>query len=314
MSVPTVPNVPITIAILTFKRPYTLLSALTAVADQAASLPAAIDILVVDNDSQHSAEEVVMSVEAGVPVHYLCEPTPGIAAARNAALRMASKARLLIFFDDDQTPEVGWLANLVEHWERARCVAVAGPVLSQLPDPVPSPWVVASGVFDRTRYVTGTHKSGAGAGNLLLDMDFLRHHGLKFDAKLGLQGGEDTLLTHEIVAVGGVIEWCDEAVATEQVPPERVTHGWMRRRSFRAGTSWSRAELRTANSTSRRARKASAIILRSTIRIVISTVLAGTGFLRRSDTISARNMRTVYSHIGAIAGLIGGQVNDYSRN
>ena len=314
MSVRPVPQVPITIAILTFKRPETLLSALTAVADQASSLPAAIDVLVVDNDSQHSAKETVMSLEADIPIHYLCESTPGIATARNAALTTASNARLLIFFDDDQIPEERWLANILMHWERVRSAAVAGPVLSQLPDPSPNPWVVASGVFDRPRYVTGTHKSGAGAGNLLLDMDFLRQHDLKFDPKLGLQGGEDTLLTHEIVAKGGVIEWCDEAVATEQVPPERVTHGWMRRRSFRAGTSWSRAELKTATSTSQRIKKASVIVLRSAARILISLVLAGTGFLRHDDMLSARNMRALYSHAGAIAGLMGGQVSDYSRN
>lgn len=303
----------ITIAILTYKRPQMLQGALRAVAEQAVMVQTSIEILVVDNDPQRSALDTVTSTMSKVPIRYLSEQTPGIAAARNAALSATVDSRLLIFFDDDEIPCDEWLANLLSHWEVSQCAAVAGPVLSRLPEEIPNTWVVASGVFDRVRYATGTRKSGAGAGNLLLDMDFLRRHDLRFDQKLGLQGGEDTLLTHQIVAKGGVIEWCDEAVAVESVPPDRITHAWMRRRLFRSGASWSKAELRTAGPLRGRIATGVVITLRSGVKAAVSSIVAGVGFLQRNQERSARNLRDVYANLGAIAGLMGGHVSDYSR-
>ncbi|WP_454301209.1 glycosyltransferase family 2 protein [Salana multivorans] len=307
------PAVPVTVAILTYQRPAMLRTALEAVSEQASALSCPIELLVVDNDPRATAEDVVVSLEADVPVRYVCEPTPGIAAARNAALVAARDSRLLVFVDDDEVPEPEWLARLLGHWEQTRCAAVAGPVLSRLPDPVPDPWVVASGIFDRARFPTGSRRPGAGAGNLLLDLQFVRRHQLAFDARLGLQGGEDTLLTHEIVARGGFIEWCDEAVATELVPPERVTRSWMRRRAFRSGSSWARATIAVAPGRGQRLRARVTVAGRSIALLLLNAAGAAVAVLRRDRDQSARRMRAVYAQAGAGSGLTGRQVSDYRR-
>lgn len=314
MSPSSLPQGPVVVAILTYKRPLTLEPAVQAVAEQAAELDVPIDILIVDNDPERSAEDAVAAMVTPVPVHYLSEPTPGIAAARNAALKAAADYRLLVFFDDDQSPEPNWLRYLLEHWERVQCAAVAGPVLSVLPDKIPDPFVVASGIFETARFPTGTKKSGAGAGSLLLDMNFLRDHKLQFDPRLGLRGGEDTLLTHEIVAAGGIIEWCDEAVATEPVAPERMTHSWMRRRAFRSGASWARSVIATTPGRRGRFVARVAIAARSVLRILMSVALIAYGLIRRDNRKVARQTKDIYSLAGALSALVGAQeVEDYSR-
>lgn len=315
MSAPSIPHVPITVAILTFKREHLLQPMVEAVAHQCVDLQADISIVVVDNDPARSAEPIIEPLTEKYPIRYVSEPTPGIAAARNAALKAASTSRVLVFIDDDELPEPGWLAHLLGHWDSARCEVVVGPQDFILPDPVPDTWVVASGLFDNMRHPTGSKRQGASSANLLLDMDFLREHTISFDPRLGLAGGEDTLLAHQILAAGGRIEWCNEAIVTEPVPPERITREWMRRRVFRSGASWARAVLATAPGRRGRLTARVTIAFRSVLRILVSSVALGFGLVRRDERRVATQARTIFSLAGALSALVGArQIEDYSRN
>src|SRR3712207_9285353 len=80
---------------------------------------------------------------------------------------------------------------------------------------------LGSGAFDRPTHPTGATMSGAGAGNLLLDLRQVRALGLSFDERFGLTGGEDTLFTHALVRAGAEIRWCDEAEAAAVRSVER---------------------------------------------------------------------------------------------
>lgn len=315
MSASSLPQVPVTVAILTFKREHLLQPMVEAVAHQCVELAADVSIVVVDNDPARSAEPIIQPLTEKYPLRYVSEPVPGIAVARNAALRAAGDSRLLVFIDDDELPESHWLRHLLTHWESARCEVVVGPQDFVLPDPVPDTWVVASGLFDNIRHPTGSRRQGASSANLLLDLDFLREHKLSFDARLGLAGGEDTLLAHQILAAGGRIEWCNEAIVTEAVPPERITRTWMRRRVFRSGASWARAVIATAPGRRGRLTARVTIALRSVVRILISSVLMGYGLVRRDEKRVATQARTIYSLAGALSSLVGArQVEDYSRS
>lgn len=310
-----IPPVPVTVAILTYRRQHLLPALLEEVSRQCEELPYPANIVVVDNDPDQSAESVVQRLADRFPIHYINEPTPGIAAARDTAVRSARASRILVFIDDDEMPLPGWLGHLLSHWERSSSAAVAGPVEYVLPTPVPDPWVVASGVFDRVQRPTGSRREGASSANLLLDLDFLREHNLSFDRRLGLRGGEDTMLTHQITAVGGSIEWCDEAVVREAVTPDRVTRPWLRRRSFRSGASWGRAEITSAPGHLAQLRKRATIAVKSTIRIGICSMALAYNLVRRDKPQAARQSRTLYSHVGALSSVIGApEVEDYSRD
>jgi hypothetical protein len=155
---------------------------------------------------------------------------------------------------------------------------------------------------------------GAGAGNLLLDLSQVRRLGLRFDARFGLTGGEDTLFTHQLIAAGGEIRWCDEAVAVESIPADRLTRAWVLTRSFRSAGSWSRAELQVAGSAAGRARLRAVLAVRAAARTALAA-LQWLGAAVRGDVAGrARAMCTLASYAGLVVGAVGHVHEEYARD
>ncbi|WP_439590883.1 glycosyltransferase family 2 protein [Microbacterium sp.] len=307
----------LTVAVLTFHRADQLVEGLTPIIDQVRGLAAAGGavsagrVLVVDNDPAASARSVVTSL--GAPdVDYVVEPAPGIAAARGRALREADASDLLIFIDDDERPRPGWLATLVETWLRHESAAVAGRVVPVFSEPVP-PWIEAGRFFVRRSMPTGTEVSAAAAGNLLLDVAQLRSLGVEFDGRLGLGGGEDTLLTRTLVARGGRIVWCDESVAEDHVPASRMTRAWVLRRAWSHGNTSVVVDLILGASRAQRARVRISAAVGGCARVVAGGVQALIGAVTRSRYHSARGLRAVYRGAGMAVASIGVTYHEYSR-
>ncbi len=299
------------VAVLTYRRTQYLPALLDALVEQAATVHPRAEVLVVDNDPDASAADVVLGW-AGHGVRYAHEPRPGISAARNRALTEASRAEVLVFIDDDELPCPGWLARLVGAWRTWGCAAVAGPVSSHLPAPA-SAWVAGTGVFDRRRETTGALVGGAGAGNLLLDVAQVRRLGLAFDERLGLTGGEDTLFTHELVHRGGELRWCDEAEAVESVPADRVTRAWVLRRCFRSAGSWSRAEISLAAGAAGRLRTRAGILARAAVRLALALLALVPATVRRDAGARGAAVATLASYAGLVVGALGFVPREYGR-
>jgi glycosyltransferase involved in cell wall biosynthesis len=302
----------VVIAVLTYRRDELLHDLLTALVVQAATVTPPADVLVVDNDPGGSARDTV-AIWQGQGVRYVNEQRPGIAAARNRALVEATDADALVFIDDDETPSSRWLASLVGAWQEWGCAAVAAPVLARFAGPVES-WVSGSGVFDAPVRRTGELVRGAGAGNLLLDMAELNALGLTFDERLGLTGGEDTMFTHALVQAGREIRWVAEATATEHVPADRTTRGWVIRRAYRSASSWCRAEVAVLPSAAARGRRRADLAARA---LWHGTVAAGQflgGVLRRDVARRARATCAVAAQAGVLSGLLGYVREEYARS
>ena len=302
---PVTPDV--VVAVLTYRRAELLPDLLSAALPQIAAAGAVL--LVVDNDPEASARPVV-ATWAGV--RYVHEPRPGISAARNRALDDAAGADVLVFLDDDELPSPGWLDSLLATWREWACAAVAGPVPPLFSGPV-DPWVAGSGVFDRPERATGLLLHGAGAGNLLLDLDRVRRHGLRFDESLGLTGGEDTLFTHHLVALGEQIRWCAEAEAVELVPAERLTRRWARQRSFRSASSLSRAELTLARGRTARLRLRLAVATKAAARTAQGAVGFTVAVARRDVAARGRAVCLIAAYAGLVAGALGYVRAEYAR-
>jgi hypothetical protein len=299
------------VAVLTFRRTELLPGLLAAVTAQAGTLEPPAEVLVVDNDPAGSAREVVTGW-AGDGVRYVHEPRPGISAARNRALDEARDADVLVFIDDDETPAPDWLARLTGAWQEWGCAAVAGPVPPSFPGPV-DPWVLGSGVFDRPERVSGALVPGAGAGNLLVDVAQVRALALRFDERLGLTGGEDTLFTHTLVRRGGRIRWCAEAVAVEAVPEDRLTRRWARQRSFRSAGSWSRAEVLLADGATARCRLRAAVLAKAMVKVTWAGLAVLAGVLTADPAARGRGVCTAAAYLGLVAGSLGHVPDEYGR-
>jgi glycosyltransferase involved in cell wall biosynthesis len=84
------------------------------------------EIVVIDNNSTDDTAAVVESFKSRAPVSYLLEKRTGKNAALNKALQECRLKELVVFTDDDVTPERDWLQQIVCVSTRRPDVAVFG--------------------------------------------------------------------------------------------------------------------------------------------------------------------------------------------
>lgn len=305
------------VAIPTFKRPGTLALNLRAVSAQAAALTTVggrsitARVVVVDNDPDASARETV--AEIGTDIDYMHEPTPGIAAVRNRSLDMAADDDLVVFIDDDEAPHDNWLQAMVDTWDAHDADAVWGKVLSVFDGPI-DPWIEAGEFFVRKARRTGDRLDRAATNNLLLDMHTVQRLGLRFDERLGLGGGEDTLFSQQLVAGGGTIRWCDEAVVDDLVPASRATRRWVLARKMSHGNVGVRVDKLRVGRGPRRYAVAARATVGGAVRVGYGGLQYVAGRLVRSPRLESRGARVTVRGIGMAAGGLGLRYEEYSRS
>jgi glycosyltransferase involved in cell wall biosynthesis len=312
----------IVIAIPTFRRPE-LLAALLAVLPERIAELAPEDraaVLVVDNDSSGSAAPTVAS--SPIPARFVIETGAGVAHVRNRALDEADNAMravgeagadALVFIDDDEVPEPGWLRALVDTWRAYDCAAVMGVVRSDLPADL-DPWLVATGTFRRATHPTGTEMPAAATGNLLLDLARVRRVGARFDPRLSLTGGEDTLFTRALVRAGERIVWCAESVAVDTVVPERLTRSWARERAYMRGNATVHIALMEASGSARIGVLRCRFALGGAARIFSGGLLRIAGRLASRPDTDAYGWRVLHRGRGMLAAAAGHVHRAYARD
>lgn len=299
------------IAVLTYRRPEDLRSAIPPLLQQADTSPFPTRVLVIDNDPAGDAAPTV-SAFTDNRLHYVHEPAPGIAAARNRALKESAGDSLLIFIDDDEVPSEHWLNALLQTYQSTLAAAVVGPVISEY-SLAPDPWIVAGEFFNRRRLPTGTALSVAATNNLLLDLHQIRALGLTFDDRFGLSGGSDTLFTRHLVISGAKMVWCDEAVVVDRVPESRLTRDWVMRRAFRSGNGWSRVVLELSESRLRRIVNQTKLLCAGGIRSMGGLGRFVLGLALRSQRHQAKGLRTAARGAGMASGAFGYVYSEYKR-
>lgn len=305
----------VTVAIPTFKRNEHLVELLPLLIDQAgqaaANGPYNVRLLVIDNDPEGGARQTVWEA-GGEAVQCVSEPTPGLSAVRNRAIAEAEGSRLLAFMDDDGRPCTGWLVGLLHTWADTGAAAIAGRVLEEY-EVAPDPWIEAGGFFRRRSMPTLSTVAAAPAGNLLIDLEVVRRLGLRFDARLGLAGGEDTLFTRQLTAAGERIVWCDESRVVDLVPAARMNRRWVLKRAYSHGNTTSLVAVTLAS--------------RGLPRLGVRVACVGGGLGRGIGGVSlfivgkvtgnlvqeARGLRAAHRGLGMVSGSFGHRVEEYAR-
>lgn len=224
------------VAIPTFRRIDWLRELLSHLGPQLEEVPQA-SVLVLDNDHAGSARPIQDHVllREGF-AEYLHVGAGDVVSVRNAALDEAAKrgASHLVFLDDDELPDPGWLAALVGMQRLHGADVVAGPV-RQRETTRNRPHVKA--LLSRDERDAGPFKGDVGSGNVLLSMDFVHRSQTRFDTRLKSLGGEDTLFFRQAARAGALVCWAPEAVAVERASPDRLTRSALLRRSLANGRS-----------------------------------------------------------------------------
>lgn len=213
----------ISVCICTYKRPQMLSNLLSKLQDQVTDNFFTYSVIVVDNDVNRSAKDVVAGWrnKSKIKIDYFCEPEQNIALARNKAVENA-KGDFIAFIDDDEFPDSSWLINLLKTYHEYNCAGVLGPVNPYFENSPPT-WLVKGKFCERPSHETGTvlHHGNTRTGNVLLVRNIFEDKQNRFGAEFGLTGGEDEDFFKRMITDGKSFVWCNEAVVFETVPPER---------------------------------------------------------------------------------------------
>lgn len=230
----------VTICVATYRRVDMLDTLLSGVVPQATALGATV--VVVDNDPEASARGVCARYSE---VKYYVEPTPGIAAARNACLFYSpADTEAYVFVDDDEYVADNWLTVLVRTLNETEADAVVGPAHPIYPAHAPR-WMKKGQFFEYSIHETGPHPYLPATNNTILRTGSLlkldRPH---FDDAFGLTGGSDTELFHRLSLAGCQFYWTNDAIVYEPVLDSRLSFAWIWRRGVRSGNVLARIRLR----------------------------------------------------------------------
>jgi succinoglycan biosynthesis protein ExoM len=230
----------VAVGLCTYRRLKSLERALQQVHRACTSWGSMVHLIVVDNDGTDPAvRETVCGFAGrdGLTVHFEVEPRPGIASARNAVFAKADELgiRYLAMLDDDEWPDACWLTELLSTCQRTGAVVVGGPVKPHFAqadghlERLARFWSVEPHLLDGKPFVFCTC-------NFLIDLQAIRSEPRPlFDAEFGLSGGEDVVFFRRLFYRGYPMAWCAQALVHEEVPHDRASLAWLRRRRFVGG-------------------------------------------------------------------------------
>ena len=233
----------ILISICTYLRPNMLLRALNCIKALKPVDDAEVEVLIVDNDKNQSAKEVVENTKKDFPyqIYYEFEEERGLSPARNKVLKSSLKlnADYIACFDDDDSPDENWLFAL---WnfektmlsKKEKPVIVTGPAFSRFDKDYPK--YITMNFRTKTTKKTGQLRHTAATGNVLIPIEVVKN-GVFFDEQYKFMGGEDGEFFQKAQTYGFEIYWCNEAVIYENITEEKANIKRILNRYFYNGFS-----------------------------------------------------------------------------
>jgi succinoglycan biosynthesis protein ExoM len=163
-----------------------------------------------------------------LPIRYQRISEPGVVVARNACLTLAlaSQPDYLAFIDDDELPQKGWLANLVSTLVTSNADFATGPVLPVFATEPPS-WL--ADYFRKSGHDFCT-------SNLIVRSSAIPCDPQQwFNMIFNRSGGEDAEFLSRLASSGARHSVAVSAWVHEAIPSERLSLGYLWKRSLRDG-------------------------------------------------------------------------------
>ena len=219
--------------------------------------PAGWRIVIADNGSTDGTRALIERYACRLPLHYVSEPRRGKNAALNCALALALEGRdedgLLVFTDDDATPEPDWLRQLADAaLAQPDFDIFAGAITADWGAPAPA-WILRLVPLGLTFGVTppetpeGPVFPGLVWGANMAIRRQLFEDGLRFDESIGPAAGayamgSETQLTRRLGDAGHRAWFCPDARVAHYIRPNQLTSTWVLERARRFGRGKYRQE------------------------------------------------------------------------
>ena len=242
----------ISVCIPTFRREGMLPRLLRNVATQQTEGQFEFSVVIIDNDADGSAREIVsrLAAELRLDITYAVGKVNTIPVARNHAVRLA-RGNFIGIIDDDEFPPPEWLRTLYRAIQAFGVDGALGPVKPFFEDQPPD-WLVKGRFCERPVHRTGTllKWNQTRTGNVLLKREVFERYGVFFDERFAT-GGSDQEFFRQAMSHGCRFVAVDEAPVWEVVPPERQTRSYWIRRAIVNGFNAHRYSIDQGNNLTR---------------------------------------------------------------
>lgn len=200
-----------------------------------------VNIIIVDNDKDKSAEKIVNEIkgdfDSTYKLLYFNHPVKGLSNVRNELLRRAIEINpdFIVFIDDDEYSTPEWLNELVTTIIVNNGDIVRGPVISVLDKKVKK---CISYWFERPTYQNNTKIKEVAAGNLIINLNSLLKYNVWFDNRFNYTGSEDFYFGTQMMKKGATIYWAANAIVYETIPESRANIKWLIKRINRGASTY----------------------------------------------------------------------------
>lgn len=258
------------VCIATYKRSQLLKKLLGSILSQNLPDNIKLQVIVVDNDMEKSAEHIFKEYENrdNINFEYFVQPEKNISLTRNVAVNN-SKGEYLLFIDDDEEADENWVINYIGALIKYNADAAFGPVFPLFHDETPG-WLKESGFFTKDCSPTGDTAVFTRTSSCIIKAALIKSEPGPFDPSYGITGGEDTHLFARLKRKGAIFISCKEAIVTEFITPERTTIKWLLKKSYQTGNTATRRMIETADNKTLRIME---LFLRAVLFEIISFVL-----------------------------------------
>lgn len=227
------------VAICTYKRPGMLRQCLDSIFRQALPDGWRIEVLIVDNDATSTILPDLRPVIESAPlkVHYVAEPQQGIPYARNTACRESMRlgADWVLFLDDDEEAEPGWLQAYARAVSQTAADAYTGSVRFLLPASLGGPSEIG---YTLAHKADLSRLKRAATNNVMISTAILKPpRTMEFDTRMAFSGGSDLEFFTRLTEEGGKILFVKDAVVSEEVLENRLKLGWKLQRQYRVSAN-----------------------------------------------------------------------------
>ena len=233
----------ISVCIPTYKRPLLLEKLILSIVENGidALLIKDLNIIVVDNDSDKSAEAITNELKQKFFNKYELEyyncPVKGLSKVRNELFKYALENHpdYIVCIDDDEYPVTEWLNELVKTISVNNGDIVMGPVVPEFEAQV-LPYL--SHYFNYRDIKDNERLYYFASGNFIIDSKFLLKHDLHFDDRFNTTGAEDSYFGVIALKHGARIFGASRAISYELISKKKGTLEWLIKRRFRGAITF----------------------------------------------------------------------------
>lgn len=291
----------ISVCIATYKREKLLVELLNSLVNQSLPPHIKLEVIVVDNDSDGSAEKIVQKFQGSgsYVFKYFIQPEKNISLTRNKCVENSS-GKFICFIDDDETASTEWIISFYNAVSKYNADGAFGYVEPVFDNSIPEHFRKREFYFSKFGE-TGLESRFYFTTNAIVKADLVKNEQGPFNPSYGLTGGEDAHMFERLANKGAKFIDCREALTFEFIPSNRASLSYLYNRALRGGQSFARRKLELKDNISFRI----LIFLKAFIMIFKSLVLIMFGFFSVNNRIKSIQV------IGASVGKLRSAFNCY---